>query len=64
MAFIFESLGKACAEFRGVTPGRVLGPDDFAAAAVNLFFSYRKNVIALQEATGLARKDGKDLDIC
>jgi len=33
VAFAFESLGKACAEFRGVTPGHALGPD-FAAAEV------------------------------
>lgn len=33
-AFGVESLGKACAEFRGVTPGCMLGPDDFPAAEI------------------------------
>lgn len=52
----FESRGKACAEFRGVTAGRVL-----CCCWDNLFFSYRKNVIALQEGTGLACRGGKTL---
>lgn len=33
-AFGFESLGKACAEFRCVIPGCVLGLDDFAATEI------------------------------